>query len=109
LAATFCIAVANAKGGRYQKDEPYNPQHITSLPPGIRASVYAICSEPRAEHSFAEYHDNLRIIVLHFERFLCGTSEIRCSSGCLHEVFTLTGSGRYKVTRRYYGKEPTDY
>jgi hypothetical protein len=106
LAVAFCIE-ASAKGGSYQKDEPYNPQHITSLPPEIRASVHAICSEPRAEHSFAEYRDNLRTVTLHFERLLCGSSEFRCpASGCLHEVFTLTGSGRYKLTRRYYAKEP---
>ena len=98
-----CITEAKAKGGSYQKDEPYNPQHISSLPPEVRASVYASCDEPRALHTSAEYRDNLRIVVLHFERLLCGTSEFRCSaSGCLHEVFTQTRNGRYKLTRRYY-------
>ena len=100
------IPEAVAKGGSYQKDETYNPLHIISLPAEIRASVYARCNEPRAEHSFAEYRDNLRTVTLHFERLLCGTSEFRCpASGCLHEVFTLTG-GRYKLTRRYYTREP---
>jgi hypothetical protein len=98
-----CITEAKAKGGSYQKDEPYNPQHISSLPPEIRAFVYASCDEPRALHSFAEYRDNLRVVTLHFERLLCGTSEFRCSaSGCLREVFAQTPSGRYKLTRRYY-------
>jgi hypothetical protein len=101
-----CITEAKAKGGPYQKDEVYNPQHIISLPPEIRASVYARCNEPRALHTFAEYRDNLRIVTLHFERLLCGPSEVRCSaSGCLHEVFTLTGNGRYKLTRRYYSND----
>lgn len=98
--------MANAKGGNYLKDEVYNPQHITSLPPEIRSSVYASCSEPRALHKFAEYRDSLRIITLHFERLLCGTSDFQClASGCLHEVFTLTRSGQYKLTRRYLVKE----
>jgi hypothetical protein len=98
-----CIANAKAKGGSYLKVEVYNPQHIISLPPEVRASLYAGCNEPRALHAFAEYRDNLRIVTLHFERLLCGPSEVRCSaSGCLHEVFTLTGSGRYKLMRRYY-------
>jgi hypothetical protein len=108
LAVTCCIAEAKAKGGNYQTDPPYNPQHITSLPPEIRASVYASCNEPRALHTFAEYRDNLRIVTLHFERLLCGISEFRCSAaGCLHEVFTLTRNGRYQLARRYYAKEPS--
>jgi hypothetical protein len=98
-----CIADAKAKGGSYQKDEVYNPQHIISLPLEIRASVYARCNEPHALHTFAEYRDNLRIVTLHFEHLLCGTSEFQCpASGCLHEVFTQTPSGRYKLIRRYY-------
>ena len=106
MAVACCIAEAKAKGGTYLTDPPYNPQHISSLPPEIRAVVYASCNEPRALHTFAEYRDNLRIVTLHFERLLCGTSEFRCSaSGCLHEVFTLTGSGRYQLTHRYYAKE----
>jgi hypothetical protein len=103
LMVACCIAEAEAKGGSYQKDEVYNPQHIISLPLEIRASVYAKCNEPRALHTFAEYRDNLLIVALHFERLLCGTSEFRCSAaGCLHEVFTQTRTGRYKLTRRYY-------
>ena len=107
LAFAFCFAEANAKGGSYQTDPPYNSQHISSLPPEIRALVYASCNEPRALHTFAEYRDNLRFVTLHFERLLCGNSEFRCpASGCLHEVFALTRSGRYQLTRRYYAKEP---
>ena len=110
LAVTCCIAVANAKGGNPQASQPtqdgYNPEHITSLPPEIRGFLHASCSEPRALHNFAKYGDGLRTITLHFEHFLCGTSHVRCSaSGCLHEVFTLTGSGRYQLTHRYYAKE----
>jgi hypothetical protein len=106
LAIASCLGEVNAKGGSYLKDEVYNPQHINSLPPEVRAFVYATCNEPRALHTFAEYRDNLRIVTLHFERILCGAAEIRCSiAGCLHEVFTLTGSGRYKLTRGYYVKD----
>jgi hypothetical protein len=101
-----CIAEARAKGGSYRMEDRYNPQHITSLPPDIRAAIYASCKEPRALHSFAEYRDNLRIVTLHFEHFLCGVSEVRCSaSGCLHEVFTLTGNGRYKLLQRYFARD----
>jgi hypothetical protein len=110
LAVTCCVTVVNAKGGNPQANQPtpdgYNPQHITSLSPEIRHSLYASCGEPRALHNFAEYGDGLRTITLHFEHFLCGASAFRCSaSGCLHEVFALTGSGRYRLTRRYYSND----
>jgi hypothetical protein len=66
-----------------------------------------ICDQPRALHNFSEYRDNSRIVILHFEYFICGASRVRCSvSGCLHEVFTLSRGGRYKLTGRYYSKEP---
>jgi len=111
FAVACCVTIAQAKGGNPQASQPtqdgYNPEHISSLPPKIGRSVYAICGEPRALHNFAKYGDNLRIVTLHFEHLLCGSSLVRCSaSGCLHEVFTLTGSGRYQLTRRYYAKEP---
>jgi hypothetical protein len=101
------IAVANAKGGNPQAYQPnqdgFNPEHINSLPPEIRSSAYAKCVEPRALHSFAKYGDGVRTVTLHFEHLRCGASQVRCSaSGCLHEVFTLTPSGRYKLIRRYY-------
>jgi hypothetical protein len=110
LVTACCTAVAQAKGGNPQAYQPnqdgYNPEHINSLPPEIRRSLHANCSEPRALHDFAKYGDSLRTITLHFEHFFCGASHARCSaSGCLHEVFSLTGSGRYQLTRRYYAKE----
>jgi hypothetical protein len=106
LAVACCIGEVRAKGGSYRTEDRYNPQHISSLPPEIRASLYASCKDPRALHEFAEYRDNLRIITLHFEHFSCTASEVSCSaSGCLHEIFTLTPSGRYKLTRRYHAKE----
>jgi hypothetical protein len=110
LVTICCIAAVHAKGGNPQANQPtqdgYNPQHITSLPPEIRHSLYASCSEPRALHNFAEYGHGLRTITLHFEHFLCGASEFRCpASGCLHEVFTLTGSGRYRLMRRYHSND----
>jgi hypothetical protein len=106
LAVVCCIGEVKAKGGSYRAEDRYNPQHISSLPPEIRALLYANCKDPRALHEFAEYRDNLRVITLHYEHFSCTASEIRCSeSGCLHEVFTLTPSGRYRLTRRYHARE----
>ena len=111
LAVACCVTAAQAKGGNPQASQPtqdgYNPEHISSLPPEIRRSVYATCGDPRALHNFARYGDNLHIVTLHFEHLLCGSSPVRCSaSGCLHEVFTLTGNGRYQLIRRYYVKAP---
>jgi hypothetical protein len=107
LVLACCIPGTKAKATNYLSDDVYNTQHINSLPPEVRALVYAKCNDPRALHNFAEYRGNLRILTLHFEGFLCGISEVRCAaSGCLHEVYTLTGGGRYKLMRRYYTREP---
>ena len=33
-------------------EDRYNPQHIESLPPEIRHTIYHRCSTPRALHPF---------------------------------------------------------
>ena len=105
LLVMACCATA-AKSTNFRAEDRYNLQHIASLPPDIRAFIFARCGEPRALHSFAEYRDNLRIVILHFEHFLCGTLDFQCfARGCLHEIYVMTRSGRYKLVHRYYAKD----
>ena len=90
----------SARGG--SSEDRYNPQHIDSLPPEIRASILRRCSRPKALHPFASYFDNLRRVVLHFEHFLCDGDGTYCRpSGCLHQVWVSTG-GHYRLVRSYY-------
>jgi len=92
---------ALAKGGSYHEEDRYNPQHIQSLPPEIRASILHRCADPRALHEFAAYSDHDRI-VLHFEHFYCQGRDVFCNaSGCLHQLYVLSG-GHYRLRRSYY-------
>jgi len=87
--------------GIYRSEDRYNPHHILSLPPEIRASIAHQCDVPRALHDFAVYSDHDRI-VLHYEHFYCQGRDVFCNaSGCLHQVYVLSG-GHYRLQRSYY-------
>jgi hypothetical protein len=97
----MCVA-ASAKGGNYHTEDRYNPQHIDSLPPEVRNSILRRCATPKALHTFAEYLDNFKRVVLHFEHFVCDEDHTYCTpSGCLHQVWTSAG-GHYHLVRTYY-------
>ena len=102
VAAAFLIGGdAIAKGSNYRSDDRYNPQHITSLPPEVRAVVEHECSDPRALHEFAAYDEGRRI-VLHYEHFYCQGHDVFCKAeGCLHQVYVPSG-GHYRLQRSYY-------
>jgi hypothetical protein len=95
---------ALARGG-LPSDEPWNPEHIDSLPPEVRSPVLHMCRvRPNATHYFATYLDNARVIKLHFERFDCEGRQMYSKAGfCLHEEFTLSGT-HYRQTKTYYGR-----
>ena len=89
-----------AKGTTYRSEDRFNPQHIQSLPPEIRASIEHQCDLPRALHDFAAYSDDR--IVLHYEHFYCQGRDVFCNaSGCLHQVYVSSG-GHYRLQRSYY-------
>ena len=95
----------SARGGANfgRTEDRYNPQHISSLPPEVRSFIVRRCSEPKALHSFAQYFDNLKGVVLHFEYFLCDGDSTYCtvSSRCLHQVW-VSVRGHFRLVRRFY-------
>jgi hypothetical protein len=91
-----------AKGGSTRSEDRYDPQHIESLPPEVRAAVVHLCGTPRALHTFASYTENLQKVVLHFEHFYCVAGDGFCGpSGCLHQVY-VSSHGHYKLLRSYF-------
>ena len=91
-----------AKGGNYQMEDRYNPQHIDSLPPEIRNSILRQCNEPKALHAFASYSVGTKRIELHFEHFVCDGDGTYCGpSGCLHQVWALV-RGHFHLMRSFY-------
>ena len=96
---------AFARGGVHLLDPTLNPQHINGLPAEVRDAVAHMCRSAQAQHQFARYSQNLRVLVLHFEHFRCGDRSALCAqAGCLHQVYTSTG-GRYRLLRSYYAPE----
>src|SRR5262249_39785127 len=105
LAMISQVPPAFGRAGGIHAEDPWNPQHINPLPPEIRNALGHMCAAPRAQHQFAGYFQNSRVVVLHFERFRCGDRGALCTqAGCLHQVYVSTG-GRYRLLRSYYAAE----
>jgi hypothetical protein len=59
----------------------------------------------RAEHPFARYMENSKLVVMHFEYLRCGDQHLLCGrTGCLHQVY-ISERGRYRLLRSYYTNE----
>ena len=93
-----------ARAGQVGHDDPWNPEHIGSLPPEVRNAVIRMCGlPPHAAHYFATYFDHSRVIKLHFEYLRCGDEMRFCKQGtCLHQEYEETG-GHYRLIKTYYG------
>ena len=103
LAILLSCGQSLARGSNYHTEDRYNPQHISSLPTEVRNFIVHGCGEPEALHSFAQYFDDLKGVVLHFEHLLCHGDSTYCtdSSGCLHQVWISVG-GHFRLVRSYY-------
>jgi hypothetical protein len=106
LATASLASPAFARGTLHLLDPAWNPEHIRGLPAEVRNALAHMCGETsQAEHQFASYSQNLRILVLHFEHLRCGNRGKLCTqAGCLHQVYTSTG-GRYRVSRTYHASD----
>jgi hypothetical protein len=105
FAITGQASLAFARGGLHLLDPSLNPQHINGLPAEVRNALAHMCRGAQAQHQFAGYSQNLRTLVLHFERLHCADRGEFCTQGgCLHQVYVSTG-GRYRLLRRYYAPE----
>ena len=105
LVTASLASPAFARGGLHLLDPAWNPQHINGLPAEVRNALTHMCGDSQAEHQFASYSQNLRFLVLHFERFRCGNRGALCTqSGCLHQVYVSTG-GHYRSLRSYHASD----
>src|SRR5262245_58072027 len=102
LVATSQASPAFARAGGIHSEDPWNPQLISGLPSEVRNALARMCRESRAQHKFASYFQNSKVLVLHFEHFRCADRGAVCpQAGCLHQVYTSTG-GHYRLLRSYY-------
>ena len=107
LATASLPSSVSARGGPLHLSDPtWNPEHIRSLPAEVRNDLARSCGDPHAEHQFARYSQGFRVLILHFEHFRCGDRAPRCTqNGCLHQVYTSTTDGHYRLSRSYYSSD----
>jgi len=98
----LCYSPVHARGRG--SESPWNAEHISQLPSEVREAVMRLCGHiPVAEHYFATYFQNARLIKLHFEHFRCAGHPLFCNqSGCLHQEYILK-DGRYRLLKSFYG------
>lgn len=105
LAGTQSTALAKADG--FQRDAPFDAGRIDRLPLDVRSAIRHRCAaNPSAEHYFATYLDNTRVVKLHYEDFRCGgmpTSGGEAGGRCLRQEFVRSGT-HYRLSRSYYGQ-----
>jgi hypothetical protein len=101
VVAFAVVAFAPAAMAQIIKDPPWNPEHLDRLPAPVRSAVLARCStRPDADHYFATYlRDEIH---LHYEHLHCGGTNYCNASGCLHQIYRLSG-GNYRLEKSVYG------
>ena len=103
LSVIIHVSPAIARGSIGVGDHPWNPDHISQLPPEVRSAINHLCGpSSRAAHYFATYSDKSRLLNLHFEHSQCPSQIVCTQAGCLHQVYILTNK-RYRLLRSYYG------
>jgi hypothetical protein len=89
----------------------WNPAHLASLPPQIRAIVQkweAACGGSlAAAQQFALYLTipGASFVALHFDDFRCSNKSVQCGDkGCLHEIY-VANNGRYRRVLAVYARD----
>jgi hypothetical protein len=103
-ALAFCLLALPQSASAYGvlAQNPWNPAHLTNLPPELRDQARkweAACGAPiAAAQRFALYltTSGTQFVALHFDDFQCRNRGVVCdASGCLHEVYVAV-RGRYR-------------
>lgn len=94
---------AVSKGSSVNKDDPWNPHHITGLPVEVRQYIAGICKGPaRAQHDFATYLPQEKRWRINLEYLQCdGLGEFRRGNQCLDVDFVAVGS-HFRLVKKSY-------
>lgn len=94
---------AAARGSAPSKDDPWNPEHIGTLPPEIRHYIASICRGPAsAQHDFATYSPAEKRWRINIEYLRCeGLGEFRRGHQCIDVDFVEVGS-HFRLSSRQY-------
>lgn len=99
---------AHAKGAPAFTDDRWNPAHVNSLAPVLKARLKAmspVCGPLlEAEHMIATYirAGDAEYTILHFEHLHCDNRAAICNDGrCLHEVYRSRGNETRRILEVY--------
>jgi len=94
---------AVSKGSAANKDDPWDPHHIDTLPAEVRHYIAGICKGPAsAQHDFATYSPREKRWRINLEYLRCnGLGEYRRGNQCLDVDFVEVGS-RFRLSERKY-------
>jgi len=94
---------AASKAGGSVKDDPWNPEHINTLPAEVRQYIGTICKGPAAaQHDFATYSPIEKRWRINIEYLRCeGLGEFRRGHQCIDVDFVEVGSHFRFASRQY--------
>lgn len=109
LSLAVCILLSTelpavSIGRAVNKDDPWNPHHIGTLPVEVRQYIAGICKgPPRAQHDFATYSPHERRWRINLEYLQCGSRplEYRRGNQCLDVDFVAEGP-RFRLVGKHY-------
>ncbi|QPF82009.1 hypothetical protein IC762_19645 [Bradyrhizobium genosp. L] len=101
-----CLLVCTAPqafAGSMNKHDPWDPRHISGLPPEVQSYIAGICkSAPAAQHDFATYNPHERRWRINLEYLRCdGLGEFRRGNQCVDVDFVAVGA-QYRLASRHY-------
>lgn len=94
---------ADSRGSSPSRDDPWNPEHIGSLPPEIRQYIAGMCKGPAsAQHDFATYSPAEKRWRINIEYLRCeGLTEVRRGHQCIDVDFVEVGSHFRLASKQY--------
>jgi hypothetical protein len=108
LATTLLLgSLSISYAGSINKDDPWDRNHLESLPAELREYIATICQgPPRAQHDFATYNPQERRWRINIEYLRCeglARSGFRRGRECLNVDFVKVG-GSYRIARKDYAE-----
>ena len=104
----FSLLLASAlpavsRGSSPSRGDPWNPEHIDTLPPEIRHYIAGMCKGPAsAQHDFATYSPAEKRWRINIEYLRCeGLTEFRRGHQCVDVDFVEVGSHFRLASKQY--------
>jgi hypothetical protein len=98
------VPPALAKSGGANRDNPWNAEHIVTLPVEVRQYIASICKgPPRAQHEFATYSPHERRWRINLEYLQCvgRPADYRLGNQCM-DVDFVAEDAHFRLVSKHY-------